>query len=111
MDRRQELHAGRARDGLEALETFAQNRDINAHHSEFRSWRDRVQQSLGELFGPEHDYTLRFRTLRFWQERVSVGSGFHWTAGDQRQFDDGIVNARQILHDSLEELDVAPPTT
>jgi len=107
MDPKRELYIKRLRHGLEANESFHKNR-TQAHDPDFQSWKDGVSQSLGKLFGSEHDYTRRFRRLTFWKTRISFGSGSGWSLRDQKKFENDLQLAREILNEALEELAVVP---
>lgn len=101
-----QLHIKRLRDCLEQVDEMSK---LNAHDADFRTWKDRIKQSLSELFGKDHDYTKRFSALRFWHERASIGQGPGWGRDDQRLFDKSVHQARKVLEDALEEIDVVPP--
>ncbi len=107
MTTQRELHAKRLREGFEGLDCF-DSEGMNAWHADFKSWKERVAQSLGELFSKEHDYYRRFNRLSFWKTRISFGGGSRWSRDDQRIFDDDKTKARQVLTDALEELDLMP---
>jgi len=73
MDKRTNLHVKRLREGLEQIIQFRQNNE-NAFSTTFKGWKQRIKQSLGELFGSVHDYTKQFSRLTFWELRMSIGS-------------------------------------
>lgn len=103
MNNTRELHARRLQRALEQIEEFRQ-KNTTAHDGEFEDWEGRVQQSLGVLFGKDHDYTKRFSWLSFWETRADVGYGLTWTRQDQEIFEKDLAKAKSLLTDSLEEL-------
>jgi hypothetical protein len=107
MDFRRELHVKRLRDGSARLDEVSR---LNAHHPDFRIWRDRTNQAFGQLFGRGHDHTTRFSQLQFWHARASIGyEERDWSPRDQQLFTEDLHKARRILQDALEELEVALP--
>jgi hypothetical protein len=107
MDDRSSLHAKRIKEGLEQIARFRENSE-NAWSANFKIWKDRVRQSLAELFGDKHEYTTRFRGLSFWAMRMQLGEA-RWDRRDQELFDKHLFVAEQLLTDCLEEIGVAPP--
>ena len=106
MDARKQLHVKRLRERLAEMDEIAK---LNVHHPDFHTWKDRLKQSLGEVFGKDHDYTRRFSWLRFWHERASFDTGPGWSIEDQVLFEEGLRKAQQLLRDALEEFETAPP--
>src|SRR5713226_4635945 len=109
MDDRSSLHVKRIKEGLEQISWFRQSGE-NAWSSNFKAWKDRVRQSLAEVFGDEHDYTIRFKRLSFWLMRMQMGQA-RWERRDQEKFESDLYLAEQLLTDCLEEIGVAPPAT
>ncbi|OEU70924.1 MAG: hypothetical protein BA863_18330 [Desulfovibrio sp. S3730MH75] len=109
MDNRTSLHLNRINDGLKKISDFREGNET-AFFPEFKAWKERLKQSLSEVFGKEHDYTKRFITLRFWDMRVSMGKP-SWSSADQEKFENDLFLAEQLLHDVLEEIDIGTPTT
>ena len=109
MNRQNDLHLGRLRESLQAINGFRDNR-VKAFDSNFKTWRDRTKQSLIELFGPEHNYTRRFSSLQFLEARLRVSMGRsrgpEWSHQDQEGFDNDLDRARAVLTDALEEFPV-----
>lgn len=107
MNGQKDLHLRRLRESLQAIQDF-RYRGVNTADPPFRTWRERTQQSLSELFGEKHDYTNRFLSLLFRKPRVafrSVGRE-DWTQEDQAFFKDALTRAHDILKDALEEFPV-----
>lgn len=107
MNDRSSLHVRRIKDGLEQIARFRQGSE-NAWSANFKSWKDRIRQSLAEVFGDKHDYTTRFRGLTFWAMRMQMGQA-RWDRRDQEIFEKHLHVAEQLLTDCLEEIGVAPP--
>lgn len=107
MDERTKLHVKRLRVGLEQIIQFRQDSE-NAFSTTFKGWKQHVKQSLGELFGSDHDYTKQFSRLNFCEFRSSIGKR-HWTYRDQEKIESDLSLAEQILSDALEEFEIAPP--
>ncbi len=110
MDNKKDLHIKRLRDGLLQIRSF-QKGDKNAWSSDFKSWKQRNQQSLKELFGENHDYYLRLRRLTFCHIRISLMKEPTWSSEDQKLFEDNLAIAESIISDAIEEFDTEPPTT
>jgi hypothetical protein len=64
-DQKRTLHLKRIQEGLAKIAEIRRKR-IRPQDSEFQTWDERTSQSLGEVFGKEHDYTSGFRRLSFW---------------------------------------------
>jgi hypothetical protein len=104
-----ELHLGRLRKGLAAIPGIRAGSD-RALDPSFGSWKSRSEQSLGVLFGEQHQYTRDFSHLNFWLPRVTFGPGpVGWSSHDERQFQEDLIRAEQILTDALEEVEVFEP--
>ena len=108
MEKHRNLHLRRIREGLDQLAEFKQGSD-NAFSPKFKAWKERITQSLGELFGKDHDYTRRFSCLTFWELRMSLGE-HRWSHQDQNKFENDLALSEQILNDALEEFEIAPPS-
>ena len=116
MNGQTDLHLGRLRESLEAINTFRDS-GVTASDSRFKTWRERTKQSLSALFGEEHAYAHRFSSLQFWDVRVRVrmsrSSSPDWSHRDQQVFDNDLDRARVVLSDAIEEFpilaDQAPP--
>jgi len=106
MNSRTNLHVKRITEGRDKIEQFKDGSE-NALSPTFRTWKDRIKQSLGELFGQDHDYTKRFSRLSFWETRMSMGE-FHWSPQDQSRFINDLSLADQVLNDAIEEFEIAP---
>jgi hypothetical protein len=106
MEERSQLHIRRIREGLTQLAEI-RKRGENAFSPDFKAWKQRVAQSIREVFGKDHDYTRRFARLGFWETRISLGQ-HRWSPQDQKKFEEDAVLAERLLSDVLEELDVAP---
>ncbi len=107
MNNTKDLHARRLQKALEQIEEFRQQ-NITAHDGKFEDWKERVEQSLGALFGKNHDYTKRFGWLSFWEMRADIGYGLNWTRQDQETFDKDLAKAKSLVTDALEELPLVP---
>jgi hypothetical protein len=110
MDDQKELHARRLHEGLTQLAAIREM-EQPTFTPDFDLWKQRVLQSLRELFTDKNDYVRNFKNLPFWHSRLIVnlrgGSGGpQWTSGDQRKFDESALIAEQIIKDALEELQV-----
>ncbi len=114
MNGQTDLHLGRLRESLEAINTFHDS-GVTAADSSFKTWRERTKQSLSALFGDQHAYTRRFSSLQFWEVRVSVrmsrSSGPDWSHRDQEVFDNDLDRARAVLTDAIEEFPVLADQT
>ena len=106
MERRRDLHIRRITEGRDKIAEFKQGSE-NAFSTSFKAWKDRINQSLGELFGNNHDYVKRFSRLSFWETRMSIGE-FHWSPQDQRRFINDLYLAEQVLNDAIEEFEFTP---
>ena len=107
MNNTKDLHARRLKKALEQINDFRQQ-NITAHDGKFEDWKESVKQSLGVLFGNDHDYTRRFIWLSFWEMRADVGHGLNWTQQDQETFEKDLVKAKNLLTDALEEFSLIP---
>ena len=98
------LHVKRLREGLEQISRFQQG-DVTAHDPDFRTWRERIQHSLGMLFGEDHHYSESFEGLTFWQQRFTPFDAEPvWDSGDQHVFREDLEVAKALLGEALEEL-------
>ena len=109
MDNSINLHIKRLREGLEQINSFRHG-DENAWSPKFTTWRQRIQQSLKELFEESHDYYLRLKRLKFCNMKITFGEAARWSNDDQQLFEDGLAIAESIISDAIEELDIEPPT-
>ncbi len=80
----------------------------NAFSPTFKAWKQRVTQSLAEVFGKDHDYTRRFKGLSFWEMRMSIGQ-HRWSPLDQAKFENDFIMAEQLLSDVFEDFEIASP--
>jgi hypothetical protein len=112
MNDRSDLHLKRLRESLQTIDDFIEQK-IGGQDPSFRSWKQRVKHSLGELFGTEHDYTRRFSNLQFGESRIMVQMSRNRpprpSPQDQIFFEKGMGQAKSILEDALEEVDFLPP--
>lgn len=106
MDKRKNLHFKRITEGCDKISEFKQGSE-NSFSPTFKAWRDSMEQSLGELFGQDHDYTKRFSRLSFWVTRISMGK-VQWSSQDQHRFTNDLSLADQVLNDAIEEFEIAP---
>jgi hypothetical protein len=107
MNNTKDLHTHRLQKALDQIEDF-RKQNITAHNEKFEDWKERVKQSLGVLFGKDHDYTKRFAWLSFWELRADIGHGLNWTWQDQETFEKDLAKAKRLLSDALEELPLVP---
>ena len=107
MNNTKELHVRRLQKALDQINEFRQQ-NITAHDGEFEDWQERVEQSLGVVFGKDHDYTKRFGSLSFWELRADIGYGLNWTRQDQETFEKDLAKAKSLLTDALEEHPFVP---
>ncbi len=109
MENQKELHLTRLRESLGAIKSFRE-KNLTPFDPAFRSWKDRTQQSLEELFGRDHNYLRRFSSLHFSEVRliVSMRPGGHrqWSGRDQETFESNLEEAHSILTDALEEFPI-----
>jgi hypothetical protein len=84
--------------------------DENAWSPNFKSWKQRNQQSLKEIFGENHDYYLNFKRISFWHTRIGLMKAPSWSSEDQQKFEQNLAIAESIVSDALEECNVEPPT-
>ena len=105
---RRELHIKRLQDSLSSISGLRSG-GTNAHSPSFESWQERTAQSL-RLFGQDSDYTRRFRQLRFWLARASMGQHM-WAGRDQEIYTTDLQLAEEIIKDALEELSIAQGAT
>lgn len=113
MNEQKNLHHSRLRGCILAIDGLLKN-NVNVHDLNFKTWKDRVKQSLIELFGKDSNYLKRFSSLQFWTPRstVSFSPGSHqqqWSQQDQATFNEALLRARDLLEDALEEIPVLPP--
>ncbi|MGB2804401.1 MAG: hypothetical protein WBD64_05850 [Candidatus Zixiibacteriota bacterium] len=106
MNNQKQLHVKRIREGFEKIPEMRRNKE-NVWNPSFKAWRDRIVQSLGEVFGKDHDYSKRFSRLIFWNARISTRQ-HHWNLDDQAIFEGDLQRAEDLLSDALEELAVSP---
>ena len=59
MDEIKKLHITRIIKGRGQIAEFRQSNE-NAHSPKFKSWKQRIKQSLGEVFGARHPYKKKF---------------------------------------------------
>jgi hypothetical protein len=98
-----DLYVGRLREALAGISALRTG--TNVHSSDFRTWKGRTAQTLGQLFGHSHDYTRRFSNMHFCLPRVSLGPGTPvWAEEDQEVYDRDFHEAEQLLRDALEEV-------
>ncbi len=107
MDNRTNLHVKRLRDGFNQIQEFRQGNETS-ESTNFKTWRQRITQSLKTLFGEDHDYFRRFIALHFCDLRVSLMAAPTWSAGDQQRYEHDLNLAESLLTDALEELDIDP---
>ena len=107
MDKGRTLHVKRIREGLSQIWQFPQGQR-NAFSAIFKAWQQRIEHSLGEIFGEGHSYTKRFSHLNFWEPRVSIGKR-RWTPQDQKIFESDLLVAEEILKEALKELELNAP--
>jgi hypothetical protein len=85
---------------------------INAWSPVFSEWKARIQQSLGTIFGPKHDYARRWSNLHFCLPRITLGPETPgWTHHDQQAYNEDLGRAESVLSDALEESEFVPDAT
>ena len=107
MNDRINLHVRRINEGLKQMNDLRKSGE-NAFSPTFKAWKQRVTQSLAEVFGKDHDYTRRFKGLSFWEMRMSIGQ-HRWSPLDQAKFENDFIMAEQLLSDVFEDFEIASP--
>ena len=107
-DPQRDLHVRRMRESLAQIPEWRKTPGASRTQG-FQTWRERVKHSLGEVFGPQHEYCRRFGNLHFCVPRLAVYSGMpSWDEGDERACREDIYKAEHLLKDALEEVDTIP---